>query len=421
MKTEEPKRTMKAAYAAILLALLAIAAIPFADALGVGPSRQQISFSPGAEIEAELYIINDKNEDFRAAVYAQGDLSNYITIEQPLVEVSAKDYMTPVKYRLKMPNTPPTPGPHKIELVVRQFPKGSDAEEGTMITANLALISQIILKVPYPGKYAEGKLFISGTQDPTNPATFVVMLYNFGSEEITDAHARFEIQGPLLGKIAEFNTQSAGIKSKEEAKLEAQWQPSVNKGTYKAVVTVYYDDRQMTLSQNFDIGNFVIDISDIRVEKFTLGDVAKFDIYLANNWNTQMAGVYVEMTVEDSTGKKMTEFKTAAIDIEPSQAGKLEAYWYTQNVMPGTYKVKLLVHYAEKVAQKEYDFVVDTNSITRIGAVGKAVVTEAEKKEITTQGLLIVLIMVVIVLLLIMNLVWFYFLARKIKGKGEDK
>lgn len=421
MKTRQHTRNVniKPLLTALLLLTAALLSCSQAIAMGVGPSRQYVSFDPGGKIENKLLIINDQKQDFKAVVYAQGDLSNYIEIDQPLIDVSSNDYLKEVEYKLEFPKTPPSPGPHKIELVVRQLPSDAEGDEGTVVSANTALISEIIVQVPYPGSFAEGKLFVSGTQDPSSPSTFTVMLYNYGTDEIKEAHARVEIQGPLLGKIAEFNTKTISVKSKEEGKLEATWQPSVTKGTYKAVVTVYYDDKQFKLEQNFDLGTFSIDITDISVKKFTLGDVAKFDILLTNNWNTQIDGVYNEITVSDSTGKQMTEFKTAAQDIPAGQTGQFEGFWYTEGAMPGVYKVTLRVHYSGKITQKEYDFEVNTNSFKQLGAVGQAVTPETGEED-KQQNILITLILIVIAVLLLMNFIWFYFLAKQFR-KGNDE
>jgi len=416
MKTHQISKFLKLSLLVLILALSVSSAI----GLGVGPSRQYISFSSGQKIQGELIIINDGKEDFKAGVYAQGDIADYVNIISPLVEVSASEITKSVNYEINFPNTPPTPGEHRIDLVVRQFPAGSTADEGTTVSANMAVIAQIVVKVPYPGKFAEGKLFISGSEKNDTPTSFVVMLYNYGTEEIASAYADIEIFGPTGEKVEGLTTDKKALKPKEESKLQAVWQPKVGKGTYKAVVNVHFDDKDFAIQQDFNIGIFVIDVSDISVKKFKLGDVAKFDILLFNSWNTEMKDVYVEMQVEDNTGKRMTEFKTGTINIPAQQAGSLEAYWYTDGVAPGIYKVKLLVHYAGKITQKEYEFEVNTNSITKLGAgaVGQAVTAQGETGA-SSQKVIIVLILIVLVLLVAMNIIWFYFMSKKIKGKGE--
>jgi hypothetical protein len=323
--------------------------------------------------------------------------------------------MKEVRYGIEFPDKEAKPGEHRLELVVRQFPAGAETE-GTTVSATMAVISQIIVMVPYPGKYAEGRMFITGAEEPNSTATFTISLQNFGTEDIRSVKARIEIFGPTWEKLAEFYTDETAIKSKEQGKLEAQWTPNVNKGSYMARATVYYDGKEFTIEQGFDVGTFMIDVSNISVKNFRLGDVAKFDITLYNSWNTEIKDVYVDMTIEDSAGRRMTEFKTAAIDLPAQKEGKLEAYWYTEGVMPGIYRVRLLVHYVGKLTQKEYEFEVGTNSITRIEGVGRAV-TEEEKKEVTSKGLIILLIIITLALLIGMNIAWFYKLNKMIKGK----
>lgn len=404
----------------VIIAMLLVLMSNLVLALGVGPSRQYMSFAAGQKIQGELVIINDGKEDFKAAVYAEGDLADHVKILNPLVDVAATDYMKRVTYEINFPFSAPKPGEHTLKLIVRQFPPDAEIGEGATVSANLAVISQIIVKVPYPGKYAEGRLFVTGSEIDGQPVKFTVNIQNFGTEDIADAHAKIEIFSPSWEKIGEVETKSIAIKSKEESKVEAQWVTDVEKGTYRAVATVYFDDNEFKLEQLFDLGTFMIDVSDISVKQFRLGDVAKFDIILFNSWNTEIKDVYVDMMVEDSNGKSMTESKTAAVDIPAHQGEQLEAYWYTEGVAPGIYKVKLIVHYAGKITQKEYDFEVSTNSITQLGVTGQAITAE-KKEEITSQGVIILLILIVLVLLIGMNIVWFYFLSKKIKGKGGEK
>lgn len=422
LRTHRLRKSVLATLLFILLPVMlaAIATAIFANsalALGIGPSREYINFDEGLEKDKELFIINDKKETFKAVVYAQGDFAEHIRIKKPLIDVAATDEMKKVEYRIKFPKGKATPGEHKIEIVVKQLPPDDAADDGTVISADVAVISQLIVKVPYSGKYAEGKLFISGSENPDSAARFLVMLYNFGTEPIANAYAKVEIFGPTWEKLTEFKTNTAALQSKEEAKLEALWKPNLNKGTYVAVVTVYYDDKQFKLEQNFDVGTFMIDVSDISVKKFKLGDVAKFDITLFNSWNQNIGDVYVEMSVLDSNGKTLTQFKTASIEVAPQREGLLEAYWYTEGVMPGIYNVNMLIHYAGKIVQKEYEFEVDTNSIKQIGLVGYSVTNDEEGKS-GTEKTLIILVLFVVIVLIAMNVAWFYYMSKHVKKEG---
>jgi hypothetical protein len=78
------------------------------------------------------------------------------------------------------------------------------------------------------------------------------MLYNTGTEEIEKASAKVEILTQAGEKVAEVHTFDKSISSGEEAKLEAIWDPDTE-GTYNAVATVYYDDMQLEIEQDFDV------------------------------------------------------------------------------------------------------------------------------------------------------------------------
>ncbi|HII72152.1 TPA: hypothetical protein HA265_05340 [Candidatus Woesearchaeota archaeon] len=400
----------------MLLGLVAVSA-PGAEAIGVGPSRKIISFAAGQEISDELMAINNDRKAVRLGIYAQGEFSDSVTFERTLYDIGEGQVLTAIPYRLKMPASA-KPGEHKLELVVREFPPGTDIE-GSTVTAAIAVISEIIIKVPYPGKYAEGKMFVSNAENMDKDTQFTIMVYNYGSEDIDQLSATVDIYSPTGDKVGSAETNRRSAKSKEEIRLAAMWPKEVKMGSYIAKVTVKYDDKEFFIEQPFDIGRFTIELSDVKVDNFRLGDVAKFDVSLMNNWNKQIDGVFIEFIIDDNNGNEMNRFKTAAIDIPAGELGKLEGYWYTADVMPGIYQVKMQVNYAKKITQKIMTIEVDTNKITFLGEGTGMAISQAEQKEISTQGLLIMLIIVVVILLIMMNVVWFYFLTKRFKEKSE--
>lgn len=389
-------------------------------ALGVAPSRQNFDFEPGKVISGELTIINNEGFDLRAGLYASGDLAESVQFEQSLIDIPAEVETIKVPYKITLPKGSQNPGTHEIELVIRQFPK--EASEGTQISAQMAVISQVMVKVPYPGIYAEGKLFISGAEDLETPVTFTTMIYNFGKATIADANVEVDIFGPTWELVGEANSEHSRINSQQEIRLDSLWEPDVSKGTYRAVANVFYDGKSFKIEKTFDLGTFMIDISDIIVQKFRLGDVAKFDIELYNSWNTEIKDVTVELFVHDKDGKEMTHFETGSVDIPAQNKEVVEAYWYTEGVSPGIYDVKALVHYQGKVTEKDFQFEVDINKITQIGAVGHAILSEDELSEVKTQGLIIFFIILIVIILIVMNVVWFYVMNKKLSEKnGTNK
>lgn len=399
---------------ALLFLLLTVLSASQAYSLGVAPSRQTYMFVPGETLSGEITIINNEGNDFRAGIYADGDLADGVELSENLVDIPATQQTIKIPYKIHLSEKAPLPGDHEIQIVIRQFPR--QTEPGTVVAAQLAVIAQVIIKVPYPGKYAEGKLFISDAEKGDVPVTFTVMVLNFGTDNIAEAQAKIGIFGPTWEPIAETQTQMISVAAKQEARLDAIWEPNVSKGSYVAVATVIYDNKVFKIEKPFELGTFAIDINDISVKKFTLGDVAKFDISLYNSWNNKIDGVYVEMIVEDKTGKKMTEFKTTTVDIPAQEQKSVEAYWYTDGVAPDIYKVRVIVHYSGKMTEKDYDFQVETDRIVKIGTEGYATLSSAQKKDVGMQSFVIVLIVIVLTVLIGMNIVWYYVFTRKFKG-----
>ena len=54
-----------------------------------------------------------------------------------------------------------TPGLHTGEVFAMQLPSGPTSE-GSQILATLAVVTQVYVYVPYPGKYANAKMYVYG-------------------------------------------------------------------------------------------------------------------------------------------------------------------------------------------------------------------------------------------------------------------
>jgi hypothetical protein len=396
----------------VFIAMLLIIASNIVLAIGIGPSRQYVSFTPGETIDSELLVINDRHQNFTAEVGVQGELIDYVEIGTHLVEVTSDDSLVKIPFTIRFPEQEPKPGEHEIEIVVEQLPAAAESQQGTFVSANIALISQLIVRVPYPGKYADGKMFISGNENQDMPTRFTLMIYNFGKEDIGNTYSQIEILNQDNEKVAEVVTSSKQIMSKQEVKLEGLWEPEIGKGTYNAIATIYYDDLHFKIEKEFNLGIFAIYVTDIYVKQFRLGEIAKFEIILENSWNTEVEDVYAEFMVEDSAGRNVAQYQTEKIDIAANSVGQLEAYWDTAGLETGIYKVVLLTHYAGKTTQSEYEFEVGLDGIILVGE------EEIEEKASTTP-VLVALIIVVVLLMAVMNALWLYFAYKKSKKSNK--
>ncbi len=391
----------------ILYILMSMILINTALAIGVSPVKTIIDFEPGSH-EITVRVINNEHKDFKAVIYAEGPLAQYIELTTTLVSVKAEEDSKSLSFKLNLPQKMDKPGTHEAKITILEFPKEFATEEAAaVISAVSSVVTTVIVRVPYPGLYAEADLIITQAE-VDKPIIFTIPIYNFGQQDIKKAKATIIVYGATYEKIAEVYSDEQAIKSKEQTKLIASWQPNVNPGVYHATVKVDYDGQRINLEKNFNVGNLFIEISKVEVNDFVLGGVARFDIYLESKWNEIIKDVYGELTVKDKKGTIYTQSKTASIDIPAYEKAKLQSYWDTKDVQIGLYDVLLKIHYADKTTERLIETQVNIDSISTTLEPTAHVV--AEKTKLFTRDNILVLLVIV---LIIVNVSWFVYVKKR--------
>jgi len=393
----------------IVLALFS----PGAEAIGVTPGRTTLDFEPGLERSVTFTIVNNEHLEFNALVYVEGDLKDHVTLEKNIVEFRETDNSKPFTYRVKLPEKIEKPGDHWAKIVVMQLPPGMESEklEGQFVIATTAVIHQLRVKVPYPGKYADIGLEIQEAE-PNETVTFFVKVYNLGKEKIYKAHATIDILGPTNERIYTLESEDISIEPKKTGEIIIPWKADVHPGVYQAVVTLNYDGKVASTRKNFGVGTLRIEVLGVKVRNFVLGQVAKFEIEIRNLWNQRVEDVYAEMEITNQNGDRVANFKSASSDIEPLQRATLYAYWDTEGVERGTYDAKLVLHYADKTTTKLLKAYVELESLETeiIGVTARAVRKKGEPGPGTNMLVPLVLILVFI------NIGWFFYFRRRGKS-----
>lgn len=389
--------------------MAAVLSVQNASALGVTPGRSTIDFKPGDIVTKSFTIINDEHREFNAFIYTEGELAQYISFDKEIVAFNASDNSHVFTYTLRLPDRIDTPGDHWGKVVVMQLPAGWKAPEGeTQIVATVAVMHQIRLKVPYPGKFLQLDMSVQEAT-PKEPVKFFVKLYNLGKEDIAKATASIDILGPTNEVISTVEAGPVSVKSMQKGELMAVWDADVNPGMYHAAATVRYDGEVGKTEKTFYVGNMLVDVIDIKVKDFSLGSVAKFDILTESKWNQPIKDVYAHMIISDKHDNKVADFKSASLDLEPFEKAHLFAYWDTEGVMEGDYIAKLKLHYGNRVTEREIPTKIGLESITMdfMGGGSGAVTGEGD---LLSQYPIILLVAVLIAI----NLAWFmYFRKRK--------
>ncbi|MGV8151441.1 MAG: hypothetical protein ACP5OG_00005 [Candidatus Nanoarchaeia archaeon] len=382
--------------------VIALVLVSNAYAMGITPGRTTINFSPGLEREVKVEVLNNEHKDLEAVVMIQGELNSSISVSANKFVFSPTDEFKSFNYKVKLPKSL-EPGLHTAEVVVLEIPKANP--DGTFVGATGAVVSQVYIYVPYPGKYADFDINVLNAEQNTT-ATFVIPVINRGKVGIGKIRAVIDVFSPLNEKIGTINTDEASLASNARTELSANWNISANIGSYIARVTVFYDGESRTLEKIFSVGAQALSVDSITVNNFELGQIAKIQILVDNKWNEELTGVFANLLVYNKENQVMADVKSSSENIAPLSKKELVAYWDTVGVSEGEYNGKLLVKYGQKSTDRNLVLSVRENSLDITG-VGYAI------KEGGGKGTDIVTILVIlVVLLLLVNLAWFVFFNR---------
>ena len=390
---------MRAKFAIYILIMLMLAAST--QGLGIAPGTVEVEYDKADGRDHVFYIVNNEHKDMQVVLYAQGELAKFATLEDAILDISAEDDTK--SFSLQLDPKELSPGKHKIELVAMELPE--KAEGATVVATRQAVISNIIIAVPHRGKHAEAELVIpKASQD--EPIDFVIKVKNRGKETIEDCHARLEIYSPANELVASLQSDSKMVKPGQLRELVANYNSGLNKGRYFAKAIVSYDGEELELEQAFEVGDLRVDIVNIYVQNFRLGEIAKFDIIVENKWNEPIPDVFADMEIKDSFGKTETRFKTAEIDLQPFSTDIMNAYWDTKDTETGLYKAKLTLHFLGHNAEKSIVLDVKEDSISiDLMPTGRAIAAQ----DTETDSFIIILI----VASMIFNGILFIIFARR--------
>ena len=265
--------------------------------------------------------------------------------------------------------------------------------------------------MPYPDKYAEAGLNIIG--GGAEETTFVIPVVNKGGVDLIRVRATIDIFSSLNEKVDTLRTQELAIPVKSREELAAKWdKEGILPGPYRAVVTVIYDEETLQLEGEFNVGTADLEIEQIEVPNFKLGEIAKFESLIENKWSEKITSTYVQMKVFDQDSKVLADFKSATYDIEPLSKSLLVSFWDTAGVKAGSYDADIILHYLKKEKTNKVQFEISNNAlkVVGVGYVISSASSSGESSNLTT------ILMVIIGILVLVNILWFLVLRKRLKN-----
>jgi hypothetical protein len=384
-------------------------------AIGITPGRTTIDFEPGLQEEVQFTILNNDHKDMNVLFYVkEGPLSDIVTLYDNIITMRADEDFKSFKYSISMPDEINEPGMHEVNIIATDLPNTKDYG-GAFVGATTAVVTQLMIRVPYPGKYATVEVEVPATKTG-EPVNFFIKTRNLGEEDIGSAYAAIDILGPTNELVERLETDEASIGAKSWKEFKVVWERPPNPGIYYASVTLRYDEDNeggmAKARKEFSVGDMFIDVTDIQVRNFRLGGVAKFEIQTESRWNQKIEGVYGNMLIEDSGGNSVADVKTASVDVEPFGREELAAYWETEGVKAGDYTGRFVLHYAGRRTEKELVTHISPNDmqIDILGLGIGAITAEASDTGVFTIDTIILLLLVILVAI---NMGWFMFFRRR--------
>ncbi|MBI2632274.1 hypothetical protein HYW75_04680 [Candidatus Pacearchaeota archaeon] len=396
---------------ALLILLMVIFAFVIGSAqisaLGITPGRININYEEGKEVSGGITIVNTENKDIDVVIIAQGEFNQSVKFSEVSFKMKSSEREKRIQYTFNMPSQL-SPGPHIGEILAVQVPSKTSGGE-TSVGATVAVATQIHVFVPYPNKYAEASLDI--VSDNLGKITFVIPVINRGKLDLVRVRANIDIYGNLNEKVDSFNTNQVEIKSGERREIAYTWNSNVTSGRYRAVATVLYDEETLRLEREFSVGKPILDLQQIEVNDFTLGEIAKFEMLVENQWSEEIKGAYAEMEIYNPKNEVMADIKSQTYDFSPLSKKTMVSYWDTGGVKKGIYDSSVYLRYGAQSTQKDFKLDVKEDSITAIG-VGYVISAKTKSGSSTTTILLIG-----IVVLILINLGWFLVLRKYMHKK----
>ena len=393
----------------ILISLVIVLTLQNVFAIGITPGRTTFNFEPGLHKEVGFSIINSEHKDMSVVFIVKGDLSESITLSQTYAEFLASEESKSFSYVVNLPQKFDKPGMYEAEIIALEMPKDIK-EQGSFVGATIAVVTQLHVYVPYPGKYIEAEVDVIESEEE-GKIFFLVPMINRGKLDIANAKVIIDIYTSLNEKIATLETNTESLNSLERKQLMVEWAADVNSGRYLAIATIIYDNQVTKIEKEFNVGEMFLQILDVIIRDFELGEIAKFNTLVENKWSNNLEEVYLNIIVYNHEGEIMADFKSPDYNIDALSKTEMVSYWDTVGVKKGTYDGKIILKYGEKSTERNIQLKITDYDIEITGVTGHVIIKK--KGKLNINNLLIILV----IFLIVVNIVWFVVVKRLVKKK----
>jgi hypothetical protein len=397
-----------------VILILLLLTLQMVTSLGVAPARTLFKLNEGKNT-GELRILNNQHQNLKVIVYSSGKYADIIKFDKEGITLNPDESSKTVKYTLNFPENL-EPGRQSIDITILQLPSTFLNEELMFdsggVVATTSVIAQVLIDVPYPGKYLQSKLYVDSVNSG-EITTFSVSLFGKGINNINNIEGTIIIKGPTNEELARVETNKINLPSDEDGKVTATWKADVNPGVYYAEAVIKFDGEQLIEREIFMIGDKSLKIADLLIDKFRLGQIAKVDVIAESVWNENIDEVHAELDVFDESGMLLQNVKTSSINIPSLGREILSGFWDTEGMTIGNYDINVKLMYGEKITERLFQAIINADNIQLSNQALTAQVIAAKEE---SGGSTISLLIIAVIVLIIINVSWFVYF-KKFKKK----
>ena len=367
----------------------------FVDALGVSPGRRLINYDFNNQIETYINIHNSDGKEKFVSIMIKGELAPYINIESNEIHFIEGEIIKKIPLIINIP-LDITPGRKEAVIELSEKPELVKTESGTFINARLQVLSFIVLDIPVEGKYMSLSVDVTPSETETK---FLITTINQG-ENVEEGMLTIRIyKNNIL--IEEFKSDTFSLSMGEKKSFE--FRKSLDEGEYKLISILDYDGDQSKLEKTFNVEfGKLLEITDLGVKEFKLGEIANFVIGAKNLGKGNIDDLYAIIEIYDNNGR-IAEIRSNTIEINPNDKSFINIYWDTKDIVEGKYKSIITLFYSGRDLKKDIEITVEKdkiiiNSLTGGFLVGRDI---SNAKKLSVVILIFILVIIVNIILLI--------------------
>jgi len=326
--------------------------------LGLTPALVRTDFKPYGKFLINFNVVSAEANQ-KLEVYASGDLAQYVKFDK--TQLTGPE---PFTAYIDLPREIEKPGQHVVYIRVREI-----VDESKGIGTRLEIGAAFVLKVPYPGKYAEIKSFVVNNTNDGEAVIFYSQVENLGVEDIMLFPTIEVYSNKKL--LDNFTLESRLVNHTTTVEFIKILENGYKSGVYNATISFDYG-KTMAQNTSFFVGSLFIDITNYS-SKFIKGKISEFRIGIESKWNSDVKNVYAEVNVTKN-GNQADFFKTPSIELKKWESAYLKGFFNSEDLDTGNYKANISLFYEDKVSGKIVDIKVSNPPMSRdtmliIGAI----------------------------------------------------